>query len=96
MRHFFSNRPSKIDTPYTNVTLTNLQPNKEYELVVKSGNSEGTSILSPPITFIMVDNRVEMRPSNPSESKITALAMKTFNVLASKKMFLQRLWTHLL
>ena len=51
-------RPSKIDTPYTNVTLTNLQPDKEYELVVKSGNSEGTSVLSPPITFVMADNYV--------------------------------------
>ena len=45
----------KLDTEETTVTLKNLTPSVEYELVVKAGNSNGTSVLSPPITFVVAD-----------------------------------------
>ena len=45
----------KLDTEETTVTLKNLTPSVEYELVVKAGNSNGTSVLSPSITFVVAD-----------------------------------------
>ena len=45
----------KLDTEATTVTLTNLTSSVEYELVVKAGNANGTSVLSPPITFVVAD-----------------------------------------
>ena len=48
-------KAQKLDTEETTVTLKDLTPSVEYELVVKAGNANGTSILSPPITFVVAD-----------------------------------------
>ncbi|TRY80837.1 hypothetical protein TCAL_04329 [Tigriopus californicus] len=48
----------KIDTPETEITLTNLLPGVPYELVVKAGNSNGTSQLSPPLQFFTANQYV--------------------------------------
>ena len=47
-----------MDTPFTNVTIDNLEPDVSYELVVKSGNSEGTSHLTPSVTFVTADKYI--------------------------------------
>ena len=59
--HIFSNFPNrcrvaqKMDVEGTTATLKNLTPSVTYELVVKAGNTNGTSVLSEPITFIVAD-----------------------------------------
>lgn len=49
-------RADKIDTENNQVVLDNLHPGKEYELVIKAGNANGTSQLSPPLQFITAEN----------------------------------------
>ena len=44
-----------MDVEGTTATLKNLTPSVTYELVVKAGNTNGTSVLSEPITFIVAD-----------------------------------------
>ena len=44
-----------MDVEGTTATLKNLTPSVTYELVVKAGNTNGTSVLSDPITFIVAD-----------------------------------------
>ena len=56
--------PQKIDTSNTNITLHNLEPEVTYELVVKSGNPQGTSILSAPITFVTADKYIVKSNAN--------------------------------
>lgn len=48
----------KIDTAETSVTLSDLKPGVTYELVVKAGNSNGTSQLTEPITFVTAENYI--------------------------------------
>eukprot|EP00095_Tigriopus_kingsejongensis_P012676 maker-scaffold22_size673200-snap-gene-3.19 protein:Tk12676 transcript:maker-scaffold22_size673200-snap-gene-3.19-mRNA-1 annotation:"ig-like and fibronectin type-iii domain-containing protein" len=46
----------KIDTPETEITISNLTPGVTYELVVKAGNSNGTSQLSAPLQFFTANH----------------------------------------
>jgi len=48
----------KIDTAETTVHLEDLLPGVTYELVVKAGNANGTSQLTPPLKFITADKYV--------------------------------------
>ena len=65
----------KLDTEATTVTLTNLTSSVEYELVVKAGNANGTSVLSPPITFVVADKFIiKTNGAQPS----TEIGLKIF------------------
>ena len=48
----------KIDTSETTINLEELIPGVTYELVVKAGNSNGTSQLTPPLKFITADKYI--------------------------------------
>jgi len=47
---------NKSDTVKRKLVLKGLQPGTEYELVVKAGNSNGTSQLTHPLKFVTADN----------------------------------------
>ena len=47
-----------MDTPEKHATLENLAPGATYELVVKAGNSNGTSQLTSPLKFVMAKNYI--------------------------------------
>ena len=48
----------KIDTSETSINIDELIPGVTYELVIKAGNSNGTSQLTPPIKFITADKYI--------------------------------------
>lgn len=48
----------KVDTTKTSIKLTNLRPGTTYEIVIKAGNSNGTSQLTPPLTFVTEENYI--------------------------------------
>ena len=47
-----------MDTPGKHAMLENLAPGATYELVVKAGNSNGTSQLTSPLKFVMAKNYI--------------------------------------
>ena len=49
---------AKMDTPEKHAMLENLAPGATYELVVKAGNSNGTSQLTSPLKFVMAKNYI--------------------------------------
>ena len=49
---------NKTDTVARRIVLEDLQPGTTYELVVKAGNSNGTSQLTPPLKFVTADKYV--------------------------------------
>ena len=51
----FFRRALKLDTTATEIIIEGLEPATIYELVVKAGNSKGTSQLTPPLQFITAD-----------------------------------------
>ena len=51
----FYRHADKIDTQSNRIVLKNLKPLVTYELVVKAGNGNGTSQLTPPLQFITAD-----------------------------------------
>jgi hypothetical protein len=53
---FIHRNAFKIDTEKNEIILENLRPGLKYELVIKAGNSNGTSQLSPPLQFVTADN----------------------------------------
>jgi hypothetical protein len=55
---FFSRLAKKIDTSETTINLDELIPGVTYELVVKAGNANGTSQLTPPIKFVTADKYI--------------------------------------
>ena len=48
----------KIDTPKTTITMTGLKPGVTYEIVVKAGNSNGTSQLTAPLSFFTAEHYI--------------------------------------
>ena len=55
---FSSRLAKKIDTSETTINLEELIPGVTYELVVKAGNANGTSQLTPPIKFVTADKYI--------------------------------------
>ena len=55
--HYFRHA-AKMDTPEKHAMLENLAPGATYELVVKAGNSNGTSQLTSPLKFVMAKNYI--------------------------------------
>lgn len=49
---------NKTDTVARRIVLEDLQPGTTYELVVKAGNSNGTSQLTPPLKFVTADKYI--------------------------------------
>ena len=81
-------KAQKLDTEETTVTLKDLTPSVEYELVVKAGNANGTSILSPPITFVVADKFIIKTNGAQPSTEIGLLAfkvlyMKGFHLLSN-------------
>lgn len=69
-----SGRAYKVDTADTSYTIENLQTGVPYELVIKAGNANGTSQLSPPLKFIAADEYiVETSPRDASPTVIGAV-----------------------
>ena len=48
-----SGKAYKVDTSQTYYTIENLLPGVEYELVIKAGNANGTSQLTPPLRLVI-------------------------------------------
>ena len=51
-------RAHKVDTSRTKITIEHLTPGVPYELVIKAGNANGTSQLTPPLKFITADEYI--------------------------------------
>merc|ERR1712079_883038 len=51
-------RAKKVDTSRTKIEIEDLQPGVPYELVIKAGNANGTSQLTPPLKFITADEYI--------------------------------------
>ena len=63
----FIRRANKTDSIQRKVTLTGLQPGVHYEVVVKAGNSRGTSQLTTPLKFITADQFIIASPAQGSD-----------------------------
>lgn len=48
----------KNDTRKTWISITGLEENAPYELVIKAGNRDGTSTLTQPISFTLSDKYI--------------------------------------
>ena len=66
-RRVGSRTANKTDTISRKVVLTGLSPGVAYEVVVKAGNSNGTSQLTTPITFIPADQYIIASPKQASD-----------------------------
>jgi len=51
-------KAKKVDTSRTKIEIEDLQPGVTYELVIKAGNANGTSQLTPPLKFITADEYI--------------------------------------
>ena len=58
---------NKTDTINKKVVLTGLTPGVAYEVVVKAGNSNGTSQLTTPITFVPADQYIIASPKQSTD-----------------------------
>ncbi len=63
---------NKTDTTDTKLLLDNLNSENTYELVVKAGNSNGTSVLTPPVKFITADGYIIATTAQQSSSSEAA------------------------
>ena len=77
-----------MDVEGTTATLKNLTPSVTYELVVKAGNTNGTSVLSEPITFIVADKFIIKTNGAQPSTEIGELYIlkfdSNFNVLSNR------------
>lgn len=63
---------NKTDTTDTKLMLDNLASGTTYELVVKAGNSNGTSVLTSPLKFITADEYIIATTAQKSSSSEAA------------------------
>ena len=63
---------NKTDTTDTKLMLDNLNSGTTYELVVKAGNSNGTSVLTSPLKFITADEYIIATTAQKSSSSEAA------------------------
>ena len=61
-------KAKKVDTSRTKMTIENLDPGIPYELVIKAGNANGTSQLTPPLTFITADEYIVESPRSLNQT----------------------------
>lgn len=58
----------KIDTNETSVRIKSLKAGIQYETVIKAGNSQGTSVLTPHLLFYTEDNAISSAHTGPGSS----------------------------
>jgi hypothetical protein len=74
---------NKTDTVARRVSLAGLTPGTAYELVVKAGNSNGTSQLTPPLKFVTADKYIiATSPVQGSAGGAVGVVMAVLLVLA--------------
>ena len=69
----------KNDTKATSLRIVGLKENTPYELVVKSGNYDGTSKLTEPISFTLSDKYIISASTRRGNHKLLNLSL---NIIA--------------
>lgn len=78
----------KNDTRQTWISITGLEENAPYELVVKAGNRDGTSTLTQPVSFTLSDKYIisaSTQSSTRTNSAFSFFILKTFYLIRQFK-----------